>query len=182
MHSMCIRMFYAFHAMTGTPRSRRLRRQCFRQRVTARTARRLALEATQGDQRRVAHPMQSAELAQQVGVSDRIQFLGQRDPLPSLHAADAFVMNSLYEGQGISAIEALAAGLPAVLSDVDGLRNLKGMDVPAVWCGTDVDTLVDAIEEIRTRPPQGTTDIMLKSFSPHERVPALAARYRSVAA
>ena len=125
---------------------------------------------------------QEQELAQQVGVWDRIQFLGQRDPLPSLHAADAFVMNSLYEGQGISAIEALAAGLPAVLSDVDGLRNLKGMDVPAVWCGTDVDTLVDAIEEIRTRPPQGTTDIMLKSFSPHERVPALAARYRSVAA
>lgn len=124
---------------------------------------------------------QEQALATSLGVADRIRFLGQRDPLTPLWAADAFVMNSHYEGQGISAIEGLSAGLPAVLSDVPGLRNLREMDVPAVWCGTDADTLASAIGEVLDTPPVGTLDRMHESFSPSVRVPALAAIYRDLA-
>ncbi|WP_170128015.1 glycosyltransferase [Euzebya rosea] len=119
-------------------------------------------------------------LARELGVEKRISFLGQRDPLQALRAADLFVMNSHYEGQGISAIEALASGLPAVLSDVPGLRNLGDMGVPARWCGTDAESLAAAIDASRAAPPTGTLDVLRSTFSPDARVPALARVYRDV--
>lgn len=124
---------------------------------------------------------QEQALAEELDVADRIRFLGQREPLTALHAADVFVMNSWYEGQGISAIEALSAGLPAVLSDVDGLRNLRDMGVPAAWCGTDAATLSDTIRGVISQPPMGTLERMREIFSPTTRVPALADVYRRVA-
>ena len=88
---------------------------------------------------------------------------------------------SWFEGQGISAIEALSAGLPAVLSDVDGLRNLRDMGVPAAWCGTDAASLSDTIRRVISQPPVGTLERMRETFSPTTRVPALADVYRRVA-
>lgn len=72
------------------------------------------------------------ELARSLGVLERIRFLGSMDDVrPALRAADAFVMPSLREGLPISALEAMASGLPAVLADVDGLRDLRA-GFPAV--------------------------------------------------
>lgn len=52
------------------------------------------------------------------GLSDEVLFLGVRDDVPELlQAMDVFVLPSLYEGLPVSAIEAQAAGLPALLSD-----------------------------------------------------------------
>jgi glycosyltransferase involved in cell wall biosynthesis len=48
-------------------------------------------------------------------------------PRQALYAADLYVMPSLYEGFSIAALEALSAGLPAVLSDVPGLVDLRGI-------------------------------------------------------
>ncbi|MCM2333069.1 MAG: glycosyltransferase [Anaeromyxobacteraceae bacterium] len=75
-------------------------------------------------------------LAERLGLGDRVRFLGSlSDVRPVLHAADGFVMPSLREGLSISALEALATGLPAILSDVDGLRELgevfAGVRLPA---------------------------------------------------
>lgn len=65
-------------------------------------------------------------LAEHLGLSSRVRFLGAiEDILPVLHAADAFVMPSTHEGFGVAAVEALAAGLPALLTDVPGLRDLQ---------------------------------------------------------
>lgn len=56
--------------------------------------------------------------AAELGVADRVAFLGQRDDIERLYQAfDAFVLPSLYEGLGIVAIEAQRAGLPCFLSD-----------------------------------------------------------------
>ncbi|TKA11619.1 glycosyltransferase [Actinacidiphila oryziradicis] len=63
-------------------------------------------------------------LSERLGVADRVRFLGQTHPLAALHAADVFVMPSVYEGLSIAAVEALATGLPAVLTDAPGLRDL----------------------------------------------------------
>ncbi|MEI2702092.1 MAG: glycosyltransferase family 1 protein [Baekduia sp.] len=47
--------------------------------------------------------------------------------LPGLYAgAAAFVLPSRYEGFGLTALEALASGLPAVLSDIPALREVCG--------------------------------------------------------
>ncbi len=65
--------------------------------------------------------------AEALGVAGSVRFLGSLpDPRAVLHAADGYVMPSLREGLSISALEALATGLPAVLADVDGLRELAG--------------------------------------------------------
>ena len=58
------------------------------------------------------------EYAKSLNLMDKILFLGRRYDVPELlQAADVFVFPSLYEGFGIVAIEAQAAGLPCVLSD-----------------------------------------------------------------
>jgi glycosyltransferase involved in cell wall biosynthesis len=65
-------------------------------------------------------------LAQIMGVSSRVRFLGTvLDIIPVLSAADIYIMPSLYEGFGVAAIEAMGAGLPAILSDVAGLRDFR---------------------------------------------------------
>lgn len=65
-------------------------------------------------------------LAVELGIADRVHFLGPlTDIRPALQAADIFVMPSLFEGFSIAAIEALAMGLPAVFSDVPGLRDFR---------------------------------------------------------
>ena len=54
------------------------------------------------------------------GLSDRVHFAGiQRDVPRLMHACmDVFLMPSLFEGLGLVLVEAQAAGLPCVLSDV----------------------------------------------------------------
>lgn len=64
-------------------------------------------------------------LALQLGVAGRIVFLGARnDVFRLLEAADVFVMTSLLEGIPLSCLEALVKGLPAVVADAPGLRDL----------------------------------------------------------
>jgi glycosyltransferase involved in cell wall biosynthesis len=120
--------------------------------------------------------------AEQLGVGGRVRFLGQRDPLEVLHAADAFVMPSHVEGQGIAAIEALATGLPAVLADVPGLRNLRAMGVPAIWVGVDAASVAEGVRRLVDGGPlPGDTSQLEAAFGHRHRVPALAAVYREVA-
>jgi glycosyltransferase involved in cell wall biosynthesis len=64
-------------------------------------------------------------LARQAGVADRVHFMGavQHDRLPSiLRAADFLLLTSDLESFGIVLIEAMACGLPAVATDLPGVR------------------------------------------------------------
>ena len=55
---------------------------------------------------------------EELGLKDAVFFLGtMSDCAPYYQAMDAFVLPSLYEGLGMVAIEAQAAGLPCFLSD-----------------------------------------------------------------
>lgn len=56
----------------------------------------------------------------QMGLSDRVTFAGNRSDVPRLmlKAVDVFLFPSLHEGLGLVLIEAQAAGLPCVFSDV----------------------------------------------------------------
>ena len=67
------------------------------------------------------------QLGEEMGVEDRICFLGDRNDVPELlTGADLFVLPSRYEGFGIALIEAMAAGVPVLASDVDGIREIVG--------------------------------------------------------
>ncbi len=58
--------------------------------------------------------------ARQAGVIDRVRFAGNRNDVPRIlcAAVDTFAFPSKFEGLGIALIEAQAAGLPCVISDV----------------------------------------------------------------
>jgi len=54
-----------------------------------------------------------------------VHFLGIRDDIPELlGASDIFVLPSIREGLPVAVIEAMAAGLPVVASNVGGLPDL----------------------------------------------------------
>lgn len=60
-------------------------------------------------------------------LADKVFLLGHRDDIPSLLcASDLFIFPSHLEGIGGAAIEAMAAGLPIVASDIPGLRETLG--------------------------------------------------------
>jgi glycosyltransferase involved in cell wall biosynthesis len=61
----------------------------------------------------------------QLGLTNRVHFLGLRTDIPDvLGAADIFVLGSDYEGNPLSVIEAMAAGLPIVSTAVGGVPEL----------------------------------------------------------
>jgi glycosyltransferase involved in cell wall biosynthesis len=63
-------------------------------------------------------------LTKAISLQDRVHFLGFRADLRSwMHAADAFVLSSLWEGLPLAVLEAAAACLPCVATDVQGTRE-----------------------------------------------------------
>ena len=75
------------------------------------------------------------ELVGRLGCEDRIIFAGYRyDAKELLHGADAFIFPSYREGLGLAAIEAMAAGLPLIVSDNRGTREYAVNGVNAIVC------------------------------------------------
>lgn len=65
------------------------------------------------------------EYANNLGISEKIEFLGQRDDIPYLlKSSDIFVLSSLWEGLPLSVLEAMAAGLPIISTDVGGIKDI----------------------------------------------------------
>lgn len=92
------------------------------------------------------------EAAQKWGVMDSVRFCGpQRDVLPFLWAADAFLMPSKYEGFGLSAVEALATGIPCVFSDCPGLRDFRDFPFQINWSGCDALSIAAAVSPFMTQ-------------------------------
>ncbi|MGW4894920.1 glycosyltransferase [Kitasatospora sp. NPDC004240] len=61
------------------------------------------------------------------GAGSGVEFLGSRADMPAVYAAlDVFVLPSHWEGFSRSAMEAAAGGLPMVLSDIRGCREIGG--------------------------------------------------------
>jgi UDP-glucose:(heptosyl)LPS alpha-1,3-glucosyltransferase len=68
-------------------------------------------------------PFQAIARTRDVG--DRLHFAGARgDPAPFYAGADAFVLPSAYEAFPLVLLEAAAAGLPLVVTPVNGAREL----------------------------------------------------------
>lgn len=64
-------------------------------------------------------------LADRLGVSGNVRFLGLRMDVPNvLRAADIVVMASHWEGLSLSNVEGMSAGKPFIASDVNGLREV----------------------------------------------------------
>jgi glycosyltransferase involved in cell wall biosynthesis len=69
-----------------------------------------------------------------------------------MRAADLFVLGSHREGSGYSLIEALACGLPPVVTDIQSFRSLTGAGaVGMLWPCSDSQALSEALSSIAAR-------------------------------
>jgi glycosyltransferase involved in cell wall biosynthesis len=64
------------------------------------------------------------------GLADHIELAGHADPLPYLARAELVLATSRYEGYGLAIIEALAAGVPVLSTDV-GIAREAGATITA---------------------------------------------------
>jgi glycosyltransferase involved in cell wall biosynthesis len=65
-----------------------------------------------------------------LGLDNRVRLLGFReDVVPLLRAADLFVLSSYLEGLGTSVLDAMAAGLPVVATEVGGVPEMVRHEV-----------------------------------------------------
>jgi len=90
--------------------------------------------------------------ARELGVHDRVRFLGKQDPVEELLAlADLFLMPSGSETFGLAALEAMACGVPVVSTDIGGLPELVVDGVTGLLAPLgDVDALAMAASRILT--------------------------------
>ncbi|UUO05921.1 glycosyltransferase [Blastopirellula sp. J2-11] len=65
------------------------------------------------------------KFSRQNHTQNNVHFLGAREDVPQLFAhADCFLLASGYEGQSNALMEAMVAGVPAIVSDIPGNRDL----------------------------------------------------------
>lgn len=97
-----------------------------------------------------------AKLAAKYGIDKHFTFLGPRNDVPKLLlAADIMVHPAREEGTGTVLIEAIAAGLPVICTEVCGfsdfVQNATGLTIPEPFSQ---DSLDKCVEEAITRLPQ----------------------------
>lgn len=118
-----------------------------------------------------------ANLAQELGVGERVLFLGFRtDVFELYHAADISAFPSKIEGLGLAGVEAMAAGVPLVSSNVHGILDYvidgeTGYAIPP----TDVAGYADAIRRLADDPVlrEGMRDACIRAVEPFELSNAL---------
>lgn len=97
------------------------------------------------------HEQHLRELAAELGVTDRVKFLGYvpDEELPSLYSsADVFVLPSLYEGFGLVLLEAMACGTPVIGTNVGGIPTVIDDGETGLLVEREVPALVEAINSL----------------------------------
>lgn len=91
-------------------------------------------------------------LAEELQITDRIEYAGHVLNVEDyLVNADVFLLSSHYEAQPLSILEAMAAGLPIISTDVGGVSDIvtdNGILVPP----GDADAMTQAMVQLYTQP------------------------------
>jgi L-malate glycosyltransferase len=137
-------------------------------------------QATRFDNR--AYLARLGRLVAQLGLQDRVRFLGPREDVPTVLAAlDVLLMPSWEEPFGLVMVEAMAVGTPVVATSVggppeviaDGVSGrLAPPDRPDLWAAAITDLLADA--RGRDRMAETARDAA-RRFAPDAYAEAVAA-------
>jgi glycosyltransferase involved in cell wall biosynthesis len=117
-----------------------------------------------------------------------VRFLGeQRDPLPFLQAADCFTLPSYTEGLPISLLEAMATGVPCVVSAIGGISDAVDEKVGTLVPPGDTAHLAEALVQIlrldsdaRARLGAAARQRVLERYTLEENAAALDRVYARV--
>jgi len=94
-------------------------------------------------------------LNRRIEADPRIKIL-PGDPLPRLHRADVLVHPSFEDGLGLGPLEALACGVPVIVTEDTGMKEYVVDDVNGYVLPTgNVGALVEQLRAIRLRPLKG---------------------------
>ena len=120
-----------------------------------------------------------------LGVEEEVLFLGHRDDVPELlQAFDVFAMPSRFEGLGMAAVEAQAAGLPCILSDafpreaaITPHVTFLPPEDPDIWA----ENMLDALEAAEGKErPDTTADIVRAGHELSDAAERLTARFEQL--
>jgi glycosyltransferase involved in cell wall biosynthesis len=122
------------------------------------------------------------------GLADRVRFLGWRRDLTTIYGAtDVFVITSKNEGTPVALIEAMAAGVPGVSTDVGGVRDVitdasMGRVVPPDDARALAGTVIELLNAPADRQAMGTAArrAVLDRFGFARLTKDIAALYRRV--
>lgn len=88
-----------------------------------------------------------ANLAKQLGVFNRILFLGRvKNVKPYLSLFDVYVSSSISEGLPVSLLEAASCKIPIVSSDIDNLKSVFSDDEVIYYRLNDIEDLLTRVE------------------------------------
>ena len=128
-------------------------------------------------------------LTRRLGLGGRVRFLGWRKDLAAVYGAtDVCVLTSRNEGTPVAVIEALAAGVPVVSTDVGGVRDV--IDEPvlgAIAPDNDVHALATQVRRMLSadaRTPEAIAArrrSVIARYGSDRLVADIAALYRSIA-
>jgi len=91
--------------------------------------------------------------ASSLGLDGAVTFAGERDSAEMLPSFDLFVQPSLYESQGLALLEAMAAGVPSIATDVGGVADVVRHGETGLLVGpADPDALAGAIVRLAESP------------------------------
>jgi glycosyltransferase involved in cell wall biosynthesis len=90
----------------------------------------------------------------ELGISERVQFLGHRTDLPRLmRAVDFFVFPSRFEAMSLVVLEALASGLPVITTHESGTEGIVTSECGYMLTSPeDINRLAEAIYVLATNP------------------------------
>jgi glycosyltransferase involved in cell wall biosynthesis len=99
------------------------------------------------------------------GLEERILLLGNVPDAPRyLKAIDYFVFPSVREGFGLALVEAIAARVPVIFSDIQVFRNLTEVHRYVAAAG-DVDSLIRQMKQIAADPAELRLEIVEKQLA-----------------
>jgi len=97
-----------------------------------------------------------SEVQQQIGsmgLTDHVFLLGRRDDVPDLLAAsDVYVSASLWEGLSVATLEAMAAGLPVVATQVGEVPRMVVAGAGTMVAPQDPEALAQALASFLESP------------------------------
>lgn len=123
--------------------------------------------------------------AQELGLGSSVCFRGEADPAPDLAGARVFLSTSRAEGFSRAVVEALAAGVPVVSTDVGGVDELRGDAVRIAAVGDDVALaahILDWLEDpAALAAAASAAHLLAQRFAPADCHEAYARLYADVA-
>ncbi len=112
-------------------------------------------------------------LARKLEIDKKVEFLGSRNDVPELlGSADIFIFSARQEGLGSVLLEAMAAGLPIIATDVPACRELlEEGGYGTLVRRNDPDALARAITGVLdVKPDVARGEIYARSFTPQKMI------------